>query len=136
MELLSSLPYSQKSAIDSYFEPHESTSAPKMETECSSETLVSTYKSTQCYCPEDQHRHLHPRENLKSDVLLLFQRPIYFLIWVVLEPLIIIKYPWIITLLLLFSYENFICTCPIFQCVRCQLVLLLAVAVGGSVPQA
>jgi hypothetical protein len=29
----------------------------------SSETLVSTYKPTCYYNPEDQHRHLHRREN-------------------------------------------------------------------------
>lgn len=29
------------------------------------ETLVSTYKSTRRYNPEDQRRHLHCRENLK-----------------------------------------------------------------------
>jgi hypothetical protein len=32
--------------------------------QCFSETLVSTYKSTRRYNPEDQH--LHRRENLKS----------------------------------------------------------------------
>jgi hypothetical protein len=37
-----------------------------METVCLSETLVSTYKSTRLYYPEDQHRHLHRRENRKS----------------------------------------------------------------------
>jgi hypothetical protein len=40
-------------------------SALKMEAVCSSETLVSTYKSTRRYYPEDQHRHLHRSENLK-----------------------------------------------------------------------
>jgi hypothetical protein len=34
---------------------------------CSSETLVSAYKTTRRYNPEDRHRHLHRRENLKSD---------------------------------------------------------------------
>jgi hypothetical protein len=33
----------------------------KMETVCFSETLVSTYKSTRRYNPEEQHRHLHRR---------------------------------------------------------------------------
>jgi hypothetical protein len=33
-------------------------SALKMETACFSETLVSTYKSTQRYNPEEQHRHI------------------------------------------------------------------------------
>jgi hypothetical protein len=37
----------------------------KMETICFSETLVFTYKSTRRYYPEDQHRRLHRRENLK-----------------------------------------------------------------------
>jgi hypothetical protein len=37
-----------------------------METVCFSETLVSTYKFTPCYNPQDQHRHFHRRENLKS----------------------------------------------------------------------
>jgi hypothetical protein len=36
-----------------------------MQAVCSSETSVSVYKSTCCY-PEDQHQHLHLRENLKS----------------------------------------------------------------------
>jgi hypothetical protein len=31
-----------------------------------SETLVSTYKSTRRYNPEDEYLHLHRRENLKS----------------------------------------------------------------------
>jgi hypothetical protein len=35
---------------------------------CSSETLVSTYKSTRRYSPEDQHRHLHFHQNLKSHI--------------------------------------------------------------------
>jgi hypothetical protein len=33
------------------------------------ETMISAYKSTWCYNPKDQHRHLHSRENLKSDIL-------------------------------------------------------------------
>jgi hypothetical protein len=41
-------------------------SALKVETVCSPETLVSTYKFTWRYYPEDQHRRLHRRENLKS----------------------------------------------------------------------
>jgi hypothetical protein len=36
-----------------------------METVCSSETLVSTYESTWRHNPEEQHQHLHRRENLK-----------------------------------------------------------------------
>jgi hypothetical protein len=42
------------------------TSVLKMETVCSSETLVSTYKFIRCYISEDQHRHLHRRRNLRS----------------------------------------------------------------------
>jgi hypothetical protein len=42
-------------------------SALKIEAICSSETLVSTYKSIWHFYPEDQHRHLHRRESLKSD---------------------------------------------------------------------
>jgi hypothetical protein len=38
----------------------------KIEAVCLSETLASTYKSTRRHSPEDQHRHLHRRENLKS----------------------------------------------------------------------
>jgi hypothetical protein len=30
------------------------------------ETMVSTYESTQRHSPEEQHRHLHRRENLKE----------------------------------------------------------------------
>jgi hypothetical protein len=56
-----------------------------METVCFSETLVSTYKSTRRYNPEDQHRHLRRRENLKSHVLL------YFLFTVVRNVLKIIR---------------------------------------------
>jgi hypothetical protein len=37
-----------------------------MEAVCSPDTLVSTHKSTRRYNSEDQHRHLHRRENLKS----------------------------------------------------------------------
>jgi hypothetical protein len=39
-----------------------------MEAVCFSATLVSTDKSTRRYNPEDQHRHLHRRENLKSPI--------------------------------------------------------------------
>jgi hypothetical protein len=42
------------------------TSALKMESVCFSEMLVSSYKSTQYYYPEDQHRHFQCHENLKS----------------------------------------------------------------------
>jgi hypothetical protein len=45
-------------------------SALKMEVVCSSETLVSTYKSTRRYNPEDQSRYLR-RENLKSEEYML-----------------------------------------------------------------
>jgi hypothetical protein len=41
-------------------------SALKMEAVCSSETMISTYKSTRRHNPEEQHRHLHRRENLIS----------------------------------------------------------------------
>jgi hypothetical protein len=41
-------------------------SALKTETVCFSETLVSIYKSTRRCNLEDQHWHLHRRENLKS----------------------------------------------------------------------
>jgi hypothetical protein len=34
---------------------------------CFSETLLSTCKSTRRYYPEDQHPHLHRRENHKSE---------------------------------------------------------------------
>jgi hypothetical protein len=43
-----------------------STSGLKMETVCFSKTLVSTYESTQHHNQEEQHRHLHHHENLKS----------------------------------------------------------------------
>jgi hypothetical protein len=33
---------------------------------CFSRMLVCTYKSTWRYNPEDQHQHLHLRENLRS----------------------------------------------------------------------
>jgi hypothetical protein len=38
----------------------------KMEAVCSSETLVSTYKSTWRYSPEDHHDNFHCRKNIKS----------------------------------------------------------------------
>jgi hypothetical protein len=41
-----------------------------MEAVCSSKTLVSTYQSARRYCPEDQHRHLHRRENFKYHVII------------------------------------------------------------------
>jgi hypothetical protein len=44
-------------------------SALKMKTVCSSETLVSIYKSTWRYNPEEQCWHLHHHENLKSHKL-------------------------------------------------------------------
>jgi hypothetical protein len=37
-----------------------------MEAVQTSETLVNSYKSTQCYNSEDSHLHSHHRENLKS----------------------------------------------------------------------
>jgi hypothetical protein len=42
-------------------------SALKREGLCSSETMVSTYKSKWHYNPEDQYGHLHCHENLKSN---------------------------------------------------------------------
>lgn len=39
---------------------------------CSIETLVSAYRTTRHYNPEDQHQLLHRRENFKSRVLSLF----------------------------------------------------------------
>jgi hypothetical protein len=41
----------------------------KMETVSFSETLVSTYFSTWRHNPEEQHRHLHRREIVKSHTL-------------------------------------------------------------------
>jgi hypothetical protein len=41
-------------------------SAPKTYVVHSSETLLPTYKSTRRYIPEDQHRDLRSRNNLKS----------------------------------------------------------------------
>jgi hypothetical protein len=38
----------------------------EIEAVCSSETSVSTYKSTRRFDPEDKHRHLHHRKNLRS----------------------------------------------------------------------
>jgi hypothetical protein len=49
-----------------------------MKAACSSETLVSTYKPTWHYNPEDQHQHLHCRENLKSDIEKEFSSVCYF----------------------------------------------------------
>jgi hypothetical protein len=40
-----------------------------METVYLVETLVSTYKSTRRYNPEEQHGLLHRRKNLKSHML-------------------------------------------------------------------
>jgi hypothetical protein len=42
-----------------------------------SETLVSTYKCTRRYNPEDQHRQLHRREKLKSHTVTIQIRPNY-----------------------------------------------------------
>jgi hypothetical protein len=43
-------------------------SAMKTETICYFETIISTYKSTRRYNAEEQQRHLHRRENLKSNI--------------------------------------------------------------------
>jgi hypothetical protein len=48
-------------------------SALKMETVCFSETL-STYESTLRHNPDEQHRHLHRRENLKSHKVMRINR--------------------------------------------------------------
>jgi hypothetical protein len=45
----------------------------KMEAVYSSETLVSTYNSVRRYNPEDRHRHLHHRENLKSQTVQMLE---------------------------------------------------------------
>jgi hypothetical protein len=45
--------------------------AVKMETVYFTETLVSTNKSTRRCKPEDQHQHLHRRENLINHLILL-----------------------------------------------------------------
>jgi uncharacterized membrane protein len=44
-----------------------------METVYFSETFVSTYESIRFHNPEQQHRHLHSRENLKSDFVKVTQ---------------------------------------------------------------
>jgi hypothetical protein len=41
----------------------------KMETVCFSESLVSTYESTQHHNPEEQYRHPEHCENLKSHMI-------------------------------------------------------------------
>jgi hypothetical protein len=43
-----------------------------MDTVCSSETLVSTYKSTRRYNPKEQHRHFYRRDDWKSHIFLSF----------------------------------------------------------------
>jgi hypothetical protein len=42
-----------------------------METVWFSEMLVSTYESARRHNPEDQHRHSHRRENLRSHQLVI-----------------------------------------------------------------
>jgi hypothetical protein len=42
----------------------------QMKAVCSSEMLVSTYKSTRRLNPEYQHRHLNSRENPESHVII------------------------------------------------------------------
>jgi hypothetical protein len=54
--------------IDIYMRIKCRWSALKMEAICSSETLVSTYKSTQYYNPEDQH-YLHRNAVITSDLI-------------------------------------------------------------------
>jgi hypothetical protein len=51
-------------------------SALKMEAVWPFETLVSNYKSTRLYNPEDQHRCLHRCQNLKSHRLGLFNNTV------------------------------------------------------------
>jgi hypothetical protein len=43
----------------------------KMKAVCSSETLVTIYKSTWHHNPEDHHLHLHHHENLKFHKMFL-----------------------------------------------------------------
>lgn len=43
----------------------------KMVTLCTSETFVSTFKSTRRYYPEDKNLHLHRSDNLKCHMLML-----------------------------------------------------------------
>jgi hypothetical protein len=45
------------------------TLALKMEVVCFSETLVCIYESTRRHSPEERHRHLHRRENLRSHTM-------------------------------------------------------------------
>jgi hypothetical protein len=52
-----------------------------MEAVCSSETLASTNKSTRRYYPEDQHRYLHRRENLKCRAFLPYLNALLQLRW-------------------------------------------------------
>jgi hypothetical protein len=51
-------------------------SALTMEAVFFSETFVSSCKSTQRYNQEDQYRHLHRRENLKSHMVGMFSEPV------------------------------------------------------------
>jgi hypothetical protein len=40
----------------------------EMEAIRSSETLVTIYKTTRLHNPEDYHRHLHHRQNFKTQI--------------------------------------------------------------------
>jgi hypothetical protein len=46
----------------------------KMGAVCFSEMLVSIYESTRRHNPEEQHRHLHRRDNLKFLIVKLYSR--------------------------------------------------------------
>jgi hypothetical protein len=52
------------------------------ETVCFSETLVSSYESTRRQNPEQQHRHPHRHENLKSHNILLSFKELLLIITV------------------------------------------------------
>jgi hypothetical protein len=51
------------------------TSRLKMEAVSSSKTLVSTYKFTRHYNPEDHHEYLHHHKNLRSHAVGLLLKP-------------------------------------------------------------
>jgi hypothetical protein len=62
-------PSMRYSTQNSVFVSYVTITALKMETICFSETMVPTYESTRRHNPEEEHRQLVRRENLKSPTL-------------------------------------------------------------------
>jgi hypothetical protein len=81
-----------------------------MEAVCSSETLISAYKYTRRYNPEDQHRHLRGRENLESHTCLYIYLAVCFKVHYLIQCM---KPPFFVVSLYVLRIATQLCFCEL-----------------------